>query len=224
MLKEKEERDLFVEKNLGLVHLCVRRFTSRGIEYDDLYSAGCVGLIKAIDAFDEERGVQFSTYAVPVILGEIKRLFRDGGAIKVSRGLKELSMKVLREKEKFSKINGREATISELAALLEVSEEEIVEALNVSAPPVSLTENEDDGNESKQLDIPVENQEEKIADLLSLKEVIGKLEANDRKLIVLRYFKNKTQVETAKELSMTQVQVSRREKKILQSLRLRLLE
>ncbi len=125
MIKSKAERDDFAEKNLGLVHLCVKRFKGRGIEYDDLYSAGCVGLIKAIDAFDEERGVQFSTYAVPVILGEIKRLFRDGGAIKVSRSLKELSLKVVREKEKFIKENSRDPQLSELSERLGAAEEEI---------------------------------------------------------------------------------------------------
>ena len=209
---------------MGLVHLCARRFQGRGIEYDDLYSAGCVGLIKAIDAFDENRGVQFSTYAVPVILGEMKRLFRDGGAIKVSRGLKELSMKVTREREHFSKHYGREATIAELSCLLQVREEEIVEAINVSVPPVSLTEQDDEENGKKQIDIPVDNEEESIADRLSLKEVIGSLETKDRKLIILRYFREKTQTETAKELSMTQVQVSRREKKILTELKKKLSE
>ncbi len=224
MLKSKQERDTFAEQNLGLVHLCARRFQGRGIEYDDLYSAGCVGLIKAIDAFDENRGVQFSTYAVPVILGEMKRLFRDGGAIKVSRGLKELSMKVTREREHFSKHYGREATIAELSCLLQVREEEIVEAINVSVPPVSLTEQDDEENGKKQIDIPVDNEEESIADRLSLKEVIGSLETKDRKLIILRYFREKTQTETAKELSMTQVQVSRREKKILTELKKKLSE
>lgn len=224
MVKTKEERDVFVEQNLGLVHLCVRRFQGRGIEYDDLYSAGCVGLIKSIDAFDEERGVQFSTYAVPVILGEIKRLFRDGGALKVSRGLKELSLKVTRTRERLMKVNGREPTVSELAAELQVGEEEIVEAINVSAPPVSLTEQDDESSETRQLDIPAESHEEQIADRLSLKEALGRLEAKDRSLIVLRYFQGKTQVETAKVLGMTQVQVSRREKKILGMMRGELME
>lgn len=225
MVKTKEQRDTFAEQNLGLIHLCARRFQGRGIEYDDLYSAGCVGLIKAIDAFDEERGVQFSTYAVPVILGEIKRLFRDGGALKVSRGLKELSIKVARLRENILKKEGREPTIQELASKLQVEQEQIVEALNVSTPPVSLTgSDENEGSEQRQFDIPVEDQEEEIADRLSLKEVIGNLEARDRKLIVLRYFQEKTQMETAKELNMTQVQVSRREKKILTELKTKLSE
>lgn len=224
MVKPKEERDLFTEQNLGLVHLCVRRFLHRGIEYDDLYSAGCVGLVKAVDAFDESRGLQFSTYAVPVILGEIKRLFRDGGALKVSRGLKELSLKVSRTGEKMMKSLGREPTVSELAQALGVREEEIVEAINISAPPVSLTGGDEEDGEQRQIDIPVEDPEEEIADRLALKAVIGTLEAKDRKLILLRYFQGKTQVQTAELLSMTQVQVSRREKKILAQLRIKLSE
>lgn len=223
MTKSKAERDAYVEQNLGLVHLCVKRFKGRGIEYDDLYSAGCVGLIKAIDAFDESRGVQLSTYAVPVILGEIKRLFRDGGAIKVSRSLKELSLKVVREKENFTKIHSREPQLSELSEILGAPEEDIVEALNVSSPPVSLTEDDDSG-EGRQLDVRVENHEERISELLSLKEVVNHLETRDRRLIILRYLRGKTQTETAKELGMTQVQVSRREKKILTMLREKLLE
>ncbi|MBC8610510.1 Stage II sporulation protein AC [uncultured Ruminococcus sp.] len=223
MTKSKAERDAYVEQNLGLVHLCVKRFKGRGIEYDDLYSAGCVGLIKAIDAFDESRGVQLSTYAVPVILGEIKRLFRDGGAIKVSRSLKELSLKVVREKENFTKIHSREPQLSELSEILGAPEEDIVEALNVSSPPVSLTEDDDSG-EGRQLDVRVENHEERISELLSLKEVVNHLETRDRRLIMLRYLRGKTQTETAKELGMTQVQVSRREKKILTMLREKLLE
>lgn len=223
MTKSKAERDAYVEQNLGLVHLCVKRFKGRGIEYDDLYSAGCVGLIKAIDAFDESRGVQLSTYAVPVILGEIKRLFRDGGAIKVSRSLKELSLKVVREKENFTKIHLREPQLSELSEILGAPEEDIVEALNVSSPPVSLTEDDDSG-EGRQLDVRVENHEERISELLSLKEVVNHLETRDRRLIMLRYLRGKTQTETAKELGMTQVQVSRREKKILTMLREKLLE
>lgn len=223
MTKSKAERDAYVEQNLGLVHLCVKRFKGRGIEYDDLYSAGCVGLIKAIDAFDESRGVQLSTYAVPVILGEIKRLFRDGGAIKVSRSLKELSLKVVREKENFTKIHSREPQLSELSEILGAPEEDIVEALNVSSPPVSLTEDDDSG-EGRQLDVRVENHEERISELLSLKEVVNHLETRDRRLIMLRYLRGKTQTETVKELGMTQVQVSRREKKILTMLREKLLE
>ena len=221
MVKAPAERDRFVEQNLGLVHSCANRFRGKGIEYDDLYSAGCMGLIKAFDAFDDQRGVRFSTYAVPVILGEIRRLFRDGGSVKVSRSLKELSVKVAKERERFLQKTGREPTVSEIAEELMVEPDDVAEAINAGTPTVSLTESEEDGG--GQLDVRVETLEEQLADTISLKEVIGQLEPKDRSLILLRYFKGKTQSETAEYLEMTQVLVSRREKKILSALRERLL-
>lgn len=207
------------EENLGLVHLCANRFRNRGIEYDDLYGAGCIGLVKAAKAFDPERGVRFSTYAVPVILGEIKRLFRDGGTIKVSRGVKELSMRLQRDREHFALEQGREPTISELCEVSGESEESVTLALNVALPPLSLTENSDDDDKHGQIDIPIEAPDKEITDRLSLRQVISTLDAQDRTLIFLRYFQNKTQVETAKALGMTQVQVSRREKKLLAAMK-----
>lgn len=210
-----QERSRIIEENIGLVHACAHRFKGKGIEYDDLFQAGCMGLVKATDAFDTGRGVRFSTYAVPVILGEMRRLFRDGGTVKVSRSLKELSMKVARQREQLSKRLGREPTVSELAEALAVSEESIVEALGAGTPPVSLTSEED----SAQIDLPVDSPEELLSDLISLKQMLRQLEERDRRLIELRYFGNKTQVQTAQELGMTQVQVSRREKKILLWLR-----
>ncbi len=217
MIKTKEEKEEFVRNNLGLVHSCAHRFKGRGIEYDDLFGAGSIGLVKAIEAFDENRGVKFSTYAVPVILGEMRRLFRDGGSVKVSRSLKELSMKVTRAREKFMSTQFREPTVNELAELLGTETELVVEALGVSQPPMSLTEDEEDGG--GQFDIKVEAPEEEMADKIALREVIDCLDNHDRELITLRYFGNKTQVETANRLGMTQVQVSRREKKILLMLR-----
>lgn len=212
-----KDRSLFIEENIGLVHSCAHRFTGRGIEYEDLFQAGCIGLVKAYDAFDSERGTRFSTYAVPVILGEIRRLFRDGGTVKVSRSIKELSMKIARERERFSLKNGREPTISEIAKSLETSEESVTEAICASSPVISLTESDDDGG--GQEDVPVESPEEKITERLSVEEAVGSLEEKDRTLIQLRYFKNRTQTQTAAVLGMTQVQVSRREKKILEILR-----
>lgn len=220
MVKTPIEKEDFVKHNLGLVHSCANRFRGRGIEYDDLYGAGCVGLLKAIDGFDENRGIMFSTYAVPVILGEIKRLFRDGGSLKVSRSLKELSLKAVRAQEYFMKEHGREPTVSELAEFLGASSEDIVEALNVSIQPVSLTMEEDDGG--GQWDVAIESVDEQLCEKISLNEVIRRLDENDRRLILLRYFRNKTQSETAQVLGMTQVQVSRKEKKLLQKIRLRL--
>ncbi len=209
------------EENLGLVHLCANRFRGRGIEYDDLYSAGCIGLLKAVEAFDTERGVKFSTYAVPVILGEIKRLFRDGGTVKVSRSLKELSLKVVRARDELSKGLGREPTISEISSKLNEDETIVAEALSVSMPPVSLTDNSEEGG--GQLDIAAPSPEFEISDTLALHQVIELMEEKDRMLIVLRYYKNLTQSVTAKKLGMSQVQVSRREKKLLQFMREQLL-
>ena len=209
------------QDNLGLVHLCANRFRNRGIEYEELYSAGCIGLLKAVKAFDEERGVMFSTYAVPVILGEIKRLFRDGGAVKVSRSVKELSLKVTRLREELMLKNGCEPTVSQLAQACGSDEESVVEALNVSLAPVSLTDSGDD--KSRQIDIPVEPPDEDITEKLSLRQVLGELDPRDRQLICLRYYKSLTQTQTARVMDMTQVQVSRREKKILEAMRKSLL-
>ena len=211
------DREILITENLGLVHSCAHRFTGRGIEYEDLFQAGCMGLVKAFDAFDTERGVRFSTYAVPVILGEMRRLFRDGGMVKVSRSLKELSLKTTKERENFLLKNGREPTVSELSERLSVSAEEVTEALCAAAPVISLTAGEDEGG--GQTDVPVESPEDEITERLSVIKAISDLEEKDRTLIKYRYYENKTQTETAKILGMTQVQVSRREKKILEILR-----
>lgn len=208
------------EDNLGLVHLCANRFRGRGIEYDDLYSAGCIGLLKAVKAFDSGRGVKFSTYAVPVILGEIKRLFRDGGSVRVSRSLKELSLRLQRLCESFRQREMREPTVAELAEISGESEAAVSEALCVSQPVVSLTSGDDDEG---QTDIPVEAPDESIIDLLALRQIMADLEPNDRALLELRYFRGMTQSKTAAILGMTQVQVSRREKKLLKSMREELL-
>ena len=211
------DREILITENLGLVHSCAHRFTGRGIEYEDLYQAGCMGLVKAFDAFDTERGVRFSTYAVPVILGEMRRLFRDGGTVKVSRSLKELSIRTTREREKFLLKNGREPAVSELAVILSETEENITEALCAAAPVVSLTVGEDEGG--GQADVPVESPEDEITERLSVIKAVSDLDEKDRMLIKLRYYESKTQTQTAKVLGMTQVQVSRREKKILEILR-----
>lgn len=206
--------------NIGLVHSCARRFIGRGIEYDDLFQAGCMGLIKAADGFDEKRGLKFSTYAVPVILGEIRRLFRDGGAVKVSRSLKEMSMRASREREDFISREGREPTVSEMADLLGVGIEQAAEALSAAMPALSLTKAGED--EGEQLDVPVEPPDELLTDKLALHQVLCELDSLDRALIVLRYLKSNTQQATAEKLGMTQVQVSRRERAILEIMRRKL--
>ena len=208
------------EENLGLVHLCANRFRGRGVEYEELYSAGCVGLLKAVRAFDSSRGVQFSTYAVPVILGEIKRVFRDGGAIHVSRGLRERAMRLQKLQEVFEQTHGRTPTLSELSVLADCTVEACAQALCVSQAPLSLTQQSDgDGEQDGQLDIPVEAPDRRIGDLLSLRQEMEQLAPRDRMLLELRYFRELTQTKTAQILGMTQVQVARREKKLLTQLR-----
>ena len=217
------KNDSFVEENLGLVHLCANRFRGKGIEYDDLYGAGCVGLVKAASAFDRERGVKFSTYAVPVILGEIKRLFRDGGSVKVSRSVRELGMRISRAKEQFTLLRGREPTVSELAEMTFSTPEEVAEAIAMNMPTVSLTDNSDEGSDG-QIDIAEPAPDTELVDIISLRQALSALDETDRKLIYYRYFKDMTQTRTAELLNMTQVQVSRREKKLLMILRGNLLE
>ena len=209
-----ENKD-FAERNVGLVRALVPRYLGRRIEDADLFQAGCEGLIKAAAQFDPERGHKFSTYAVPVILGEMRRLFREGGTVKVSRGLKELSMKAVRLSEQIETETGKAPSVSVLAEKLGVPEEKCAEALNAAAQPVSLT-GDDENNET---DIPVDAPEEKITDHLALQQILKALPEEDQRLIYYRYFKNQTQTETAKRLGTTQVQISRREKKLLLRLR-----
>ncbi|MCR5636289.1 MAG: sigma-70 family RNA polymerase sigma factor [Clostridiales bacterium] len=213
--------DAIITDNLGLVYACANRFKGKGIEYDDLFQAGCLGLTKAANKFDTERGVKFSTYAVPVILGEIKKLFRDGGTVKVGRTIKELSMKISRAANDFSAKEGRSPTIEELSKLLSVDKEKITEAIKASQTPLSLTifESDSDDSADSQMDIPTEGYEDKLTDIIALRQIIKELNENDKKIIQLRFFKNLTQCSTAQVLNMTQVQISRREKKILALLR-----
>ena len=212
------DRNQMVESNLGLVHSCANRFRNRGVEYDDLFQAGCVGLLKAIDGFDDSLGFVFSTYAVPAILGEIKRIFRDGGAVKVSRSMKERAKLMRLEKERLTDIMGREPTIQELAEFTETDYCTVSELLLVTQPVLSLTPQNDDVDDA-QIDIPVDGDELKLDDRLCLDECISSLSENDRRIIDLRYFKAKTQSVVAREMGMSQVQVSRREKKILKEIR-----
>lgn len=211
------ERNELVESNLGLVHSCANRFRGRGVEYDDLFQAGCLGLIKAANNFDVTLGFSFSTYAVPVILGEIRRIFRDGGSVKVGRTMKERAREMLREKEELSQILDREPTVSELAEKMNTDAVTVSQLLNAVMPAVSLTVDSDSaGNE---FDIPVDSPQEALADSIALSEVINSLEERDREMITLRYYHGLTQVKTAQRLGMSQVQVSRREKSVLAEIR-----
>lgn len=213
------QRDEFIESNLPLVHSLANRFRGRGIEYEELFAAGSMGLVKAYDNFDHTRGLCFSTYAVPVILGEIKRLFRDGGTVKVSRSLKELSLKAVKERDRLLAA-GKEPRISDIAESLGVSNEVAAEAISASIPPLSLSPASDD---EAALEIPVGSGEERLVDRLALRQCLSELDEADRKLILLRYVKELTQCQTAALLGMTQVQVSRRERKILSALREKLI-
>ena len=208
-------RDAFICDNMGLVHACAKRFTGKGIEYDDLFQAGCVGLVKAADGFDPQRGLCFSTYAVPVILGEMRHLFREGGTVKVSRALHSLSYRVSRVREQMAAALGREPTVEELAREMELDATEVAQAVAVALPPLSLTADEEEG----QVDLPVESYEEAVTDRLALRQVLERLPPRDRALIRLRYMGHQTQQATALRLGMTQVQVSRRERAVLQELR-----
>ena len=215
-----DEREKFISENLGLVHSLANKFRNRGIEYDDLYSAGCLGLVKAVDGFDCELGFKFSTYAVPVILGEIKRLFREQGTVKVSRALKEKARLAAKEREKLEYELNREPTVSELAEAMNITEFEAAELINISMPPLSLTSDGESGE--KQLDIPIESGEEGIQNTIAVREILGTLDEKDRRLIELRYFGGCTQAVTAQRLGLTQVQVSRRERALLLDMRKKL--
>lgn len=208
-------RDELITENLGLVGSCASRFLGKGVEYEDLYSAGCIGLIHAADRFDESLGFAFSTYAVPAILGEIRRIFRDEGSVKISRSLKEKARNLRIAAEKFQKENGAEPTVSELAETLGIDIAETAELLCVSSPTLSLTNAEDE----KQTDIPIFDEYPNIDNRISVHQIIDTLPETDRKLIYLRYFNGLTQTKTAKELGISQVQVSRREKIILEHMR-----
>ena len=212
-------RDKMILDNLGLVGSCASRFIGKGVDYEDLYSAGCVGLIRAADGFDASLGFAFSTYAVPSILGEIRRIFRDGGAVKVSRTLKEKARVLAAEKERMEKEIGVEPTVSQLAEKMSLSVEETAQLLCVSLPVLSLTADDD---ESKQIDVPGEDEYTPIDDRISVRQVIATLPEKDRKLIELRFFDGFTQTQTAKVLGISQVQVSRREKIILSDMRRKL--
>ncbi len=209
-------REEKIEKNIGLVHSIAARFKGRGVDYEDLFQNGCVGLIKAVDNFDESKGFAFSTYAVPVIMGEIKRIFRDGGAIKVSRSLKEKAIKAQSVRDKFIKSNLREPTVGELAQLLDVSAEETAEILNVITPMVSLDSFGEDREST--IDIPIDESDQ-LFDRISVSQLLSHLSPEEQVLIDCRYYKGYTQSATAERLGISQVQVSRREKAILKKLR-----
>ena len=220
---DKAAREQLVEENVGLIWCVVKRFYGRGLENEDLFQIGSIGLLKAIDKFDLSYDVKFSTYAVPMISGEIKRFLRDDGMIKVSRTLKELSYKIFQTREKLLDLLGREPTIEELAEKMQIDKEEIVEALEAGSEVESIYKpiHQKEGNENRLMDKleEKEHREEKILDHMLLQQLLGTLEKEERTLIYMRYFQDKTQSQVGKELGISQVQVSRMEKKIMENLR-----
>lgn len=208
--------EALVTENLRLVHMCAKRFRDRGIEYEELYSAGCLGLVKAARNFDESLGFAFSTYAVPVIFGEIKRCFRDGGDVKVSRSMKEKARELNKLKESMEAERGQPVSVSDLAEALSISPGEVGELLGVTMPVISI---DSGGAEEGELEIPDRAFESESLDRITVTDVLSKLPESDRRLIELRYFEEKTQTEIGGILGMSQVQVSRREKVLLKMMR-----
>lgn len=220
---DQEVRAKLIEQNLGLVRHIVKRYQGRGCDMEDLFQIGVIGLIKAVDHFDLGRDVQFSTYAVPMIMGEIKRFFRDDGIVKISRGIKENAYRIRQSMEQFSAQHGREATVQELMEMTGLSREDIVLALESGYEVESIYQAayKSDDREMLLIDrIPGNKDEHEIlTNHIVLHELMEKMEERDRQLIRLRYFENKTQTEVAGLMGISQVQVSRQEKKILLKMR-----
>jgi len=214
-------RDTLVNCNIRLVWSVVQRFLNRGYEAEDLFQIGCIGLLKSVDKFDLSYEVKFSTYAVPMIIGEIQRFLRDDGTLKVSRSLKELANKVRKTKDELSKRLGRLPTVGEVAEELGITSEEVVFAQEANKPPTSIHETvfENDGDPITLMDQIADESQDKWFDKLALNEAIGALNERERLIVYLRYFRDQTQSEVASRLGISQVQVSRLEKKILQSIR-----
>jgi len=221
---DKEAQTILVQENLGLVKSLISRFDNRGYDRDDIFQLGCIGLVKAIDKFDPSYGVRFSTYAVPMIIGEIKRFLRDDGIIKVSRSLKQTATKVKITKESLSKKLGREPTIQEISKELKIPKEDIILALESNMHPDYLYDviHHDDGSPIHLIDkITQDNSDDhqSLIDHIALKEALNKLKPRERQIIILRYFQDKTQSDIAEKLGISQVQVSRIEKKVLKIMR-----
>lgn len=233
---DKDARDKLVTENVGLIWSIVKRFGNRNYDMEDLFQIGCIGMLKAIDKFDCSFDVKLSTYAVPVIAGEIKRFLRDDGMIKISRSLKENGYKIRQIQEKLSQELGREATIEEIAREMEMSREEIVMTMDANAEIESIykTVYQSDGNEIYLMDkignkdkgvvananlINGDGEKEKLLNHIMVQQLLNELSDRDREIILLRYYQDKTQTEVAKILGISQVQVSRIEKKILLSMR-----
>ena len=220
---DNEARNTFINGNLRLVLSVIQRFNSRGENPDDLFQVGCVGLIKAIDNFDLNQNVQFSTYAVPMIIGEVKRYLRDNNSIRVSRSVRDLAYKVIQYKEKYLKENGKEPQIEEIAKELEVSKEEIGFSLDAIQDPVSLQEPVyNDGSESIYIMDQVKdrkNTDELWAEKMTIESALEKLNDKEKMIVMKRFFDGRTQMEVAEEIGISQAQVSRLEKSAIQHIK-----
>jgi RNA polymerase sporulation-specific sigma factor len=221
---DQEARDEIIQKNMRLVWSVVQRFLNRGYEPDDLFQIGCIGLLKSVDKFDLSYDVKFSTYAVPMIIGEIQRFIRDDGTVKVSRSLKEMGNKIRKAKDELSKKYGRVPTVMEIADYLQLSPEEVVLAQEASRSPTSIHETvyENDGDPITLLDQIADQDEVSWFDKIALKKAMEELDERERLIVYLRYYKDQTQSEVASRLGISQVQVSRLEKKILQQMKQRM--
>ncbi|MFB4160650.1 RNA polymerase sporulation sigma factor SigF [Geomicrobium sp. JSM 1781026] len=223
---DRTARDQLVEKNTRLVWSVVQRFLNRGYEAEDLFQIGCIGLMKAIDKFDLTYQVKFSTYAVPMIIGEIQRFIRDDGTVKVSRSLKELNHKIRKEKEELTKKLGRVPTLNEIAESLDITPEDVVFANEATRTLSSLHETvyENEGDPITLMDQLSDPDDSKWFEELALRDVVTHLEKRERLIVFLRYYKDQTQSEVAERLGISQVQVSRLEKKILEKMRKEMVE
>lgn len=219
---DREAMEALISQNMGLVKTISRRFIGRGVEYEDLVQIGTMGMLKAAKSFDIRFGTVFSTYAVPLIIGEIRRFLRDDGIIKVSRDIRKKGMLIMKAKEEYMKEHQQEPKISELAAICEMTMEEVVYALDAVCPVYSLQDtlgSDDDGATLEQMTPADENEIEKMTDKLALSEAIAKLDRQSQMIIQLRFYKDLSQQQTADILGITQVKVSREEKKIFAFLR-----
>lgn len=221
-LGNQKSKEILISENVLLVKSIVYRFKNKGVDFDDLYQLGCMGLLKAVYNFDESFDVRFSTYAVPMIIGEIKRFLRDDGEIKVSRIIKYNSQKIAKFSEEYQLKHGKEPTIDEISSGIGVSKEDVVLALDSNKMTISLYDSIDDGQDKTQSlieKIPSPETEEDRVEKLYIKQLLQSLQEREKKLIILRYFRDKTQGEVASILGVSQVQISRLENKILKKLK-----
>ncbi len=219
---DEKAKSIIFSNNAPLLKSIVRRFIGKGVEYEDLYQIACIGFLKAVNNFDESFNVKFSTYTVPMVVGEIKRYMRDNGSIKVSRAIKAFAIKLNRFIDNYQTVNGNSPSIEFLAKEFGVGQDEIVVALDSAKMPMSIFDKFEDDEEGQQLidKIPSGQNEDTIVSQIHLNDVIEKLNDREKKIIILRYFRDKTQTEIAEELGVSQVQISRLENKIMDKMRL----